>query len=71
MKWRLVEEFGTGSFAETGDGRLLFTEDYTNRQHLLSWLLSFGDQVLVLEPADVRAELIEKAAAMLARYRQA
>ncbi len=71
VKWRLVEEFGTGSFAETRDGRLLFTGDYTNRQQLLSWLLSFGDQVLVLEPADVRAELIEKAAAMLARYRQA
>lgn len=56
-KWRLVEEFGTGCFAEQEDGRLLFQADYTDQENLLAWLLSFREKAEILEPAELREEL--------------
>lgn len=56
-KWRLVEEFGPHCFEETGDGRLLFQADYTDVEHMVRWLLTFGEKVRVLEPEPVRREL--------------
>lgn len=56
-KWRLVEEFGSGSFVQQGDGKLLFQADYTDRENLITWLLSFRDKVELLEPEDIRAEI--------------
>lgn len=42
IKWRLIENFGPHCFSEREDGLLLFEEEYTNEDHLLSWLLGFG-----------------------------
>ncbi len=56
-KWRLVEDFGAGCFEVQEDGRLLFHADYTNREELLIWLLTFRDKVELLEPENVREEL--------------
>lgn len=56
-KWRLVEEFGTDCFEEQADGKLLFHADYSDKDNLISWLLTFRDQVILLEPADVRQEI--------------
>lgn len=69
VKWRLIESFGPHCFTEQEDGRLLlFTEEYTNEDYLLTWLLGFGDQVEVLEPASVREELIRMAENMVRTY---
>lgn len=57
-KWRLVEEFGSGSFTEQEDGKLLFQADYTNKKNLIAWILSFGDKVELLEPQEIRAEML-------------
>ena len=59
MKWRLVEEFGTHCFTETGDGRLLFTADYTDMDNLVTWFMTFGAKAEVLEPAEAR-EIIRR-----------
>lgn len=67
-KWRLVEEFGLHCFTEQEDGTLLFTADFTDKEYLLSWLLTFGAKVKVLEPAEVRAALIDIAKDMLSGY---
>lgn len=56
-KWRLIEEFGPESFSETEDGRLLFQFGFADRENLFSWLLSFGDQAQLLEPAELRPQL--------------
>lgn len=56
-KWRLVEEFGTGSYKEQEDGKLLFQADYTDRENLITWLLSFRDKAELLEPAEIREEI--------------
>lgn len=58
-KWRLVEEFGTECFRETEDGRLLFSADYTNKENLITWLLTFRDKAELLEPEELRAEMAE------------
>ncbi|MBO5450448.1 MAG: YafY family transcriptional regulator [Coprococcus sp.] len=56
-KWRLIEEFGSGSFREQEDGRLLFQADYTDRENLITWLMSFRDKVELIEPQEIRAEI--------------
>lgn len=56
-KWRLVEEFGVDCFEEQSDGRLLFHADYSDRESLITWLLTFQDQVVLLEPQEIRQEI--------------
>ena len=56
-KWRLVEEFGSGCFTEQEDGRLLFHADYTNRENLITWIMSFRDKAELLEPVEIREEI--------------
>lgn len=67
-QWRLVEEFGIRCFTENEDGTLLFTADYTNKENLLSWLLTFGDKVKVLEPAWVQEEMVRIAKNIIKAY---
>ena len=57
FRWRLVEEFGTGCFDVQPDGKLLFHADYTDKENLLSWLLTFQEHVILLEPKELRKEL--------------
>lgn len=56
-KWRLVEEFGSESFAVREDGKLFFQADYTDKENLITWLLSFRDQAELLEPEEIRDEI--------------
>lgn len=56
-KWRLVEEFGADCFEVQPDGRLLFHADYTDEENLITWLLSFRDKVILLEPQDLRGQM--------------
>lgn len=67
-KWRLVEEFGIDSFCEQENGQLLFQADYTDKENLITWLLSFRDQAELLEPEEIRAELKESIANMMKKY---
>lgn len=68
VKWRLVEEFGTECFEEQPDGKLLFHADYTDRSDVINWLLTFGDEVVLLEPEDIRDELLKIAERMIKNY---
>lgn len=56
-KWRLVEEFGSESFTEQEDGKLLFQADYTDKENLITWLMSFRDKAELLEPKEMRDEI--------------
>lgn len=67
-KWRLAEEFGMGSFEPMTDGRLLFTADYTDKDNLIDWLMTFRDKVVLLEPEEIRGELIWAIKRIGARY---
>lgn len=67
-KWRLIEEFGSESFKEQENGKLLFQADYTDKENLITWLTSFRDKVELLEPKDVRAEIRESIERMRRKY---
>lgn len=67
-KWRLIEEFGSGSFRELEDGRLLFQADYTNRENLITWLMTFRDKAELLEPEEIRAEIRNNIESMRKKY---
>ena len=67
-KWRLVEEFGVNCFQEQADGRLLFQADYTDRENLLTWLMSFQDKVKLLEPEEIRREIRNRIENMRKNY---
>ncbi len=58
-KWRLIEDFGVDCFRERPDGKLLFSADYTDRENLITWLLSFRDKVVLIRPEEIRNELLE------------
>ena len=67
-KWRLIEEFGPGAIEQRPDGRLLFQADYTDRESLFTWLLTFGDRAELLEPADMRRDIRTLAARLEKLY---
>ena len=66
--WRLAEEFGWDCYAPQADGRLLFQADYTDKENLISWLLTFGEKAELLEPPEIRRELAEKIRRMGENY---
>lgn len=57
-KWRLLEEYGRGSFEEQEDGTLLFSFGFTDCQNLVDWMLTFGDRAELLEPKEAREKLL-------------
>jgi predicted DNA-binding transcriptional regulator YafY len=50
------------------DGRILFRVTVTGYEEMLYWVLSFGANVEVLEPAPLRAAVAEAAGKMVERY---
>ncbi|MGN0400932.1 MAG: WYL domain-containing protein [Acetatifactor sp.] len=68
MKRHLIEEFGAGSFSVQADGTLLFEHEYTDKDNLIAWMLTCKDKVTVLEPEDIRDELIRITENILKKY---
>lgn len=58
-QWRLVEEYGVGSFTRREDGRLHFAGVFSDEPSALDWLLTFGDGAEVLEPPKLRGKLAQ------------
>lgn len=57
FRWRLTEEYGSGCFELTPEGDFLFSAGFTDREQVLSWILSFQGEAELLEPAGLREEL--------------
>ena len=68
-KYRLIEEYGIGCFTETEDGRLIFRRGFTDIDVMISWLLSFGDKVEVIEPMEIRDRIRNISENMLNKYK--
>lgn len=68
-KWRLVEEFGPESFETLPDGMLLFSSDFFDRQSVVGWISSFGGGAELLEPAELRQEVLSFAEGICQKYR--
>ncbi len=69
-KWRLIEEFGPDSFEVQTDGKLLFQADFTNQENLLTWMMTFGDRAVLLEPTALRQELQTQLRNTLQQYEE-
>lgn len=49
----LIEEYGPACYEKLEDGKLRANILYTNKDYILSWILSFGDKARVLFPHDM------------------
>ena len=67
-KWQIIEEFGADSFEVQKDGKLMFCMDFTNRENLLSWLITFGNHAELLEPKALRSEIKKALEELLQKY---
>lgn len=70
MRYLLIEE-GADCLTETEDGRLCATMRFASEDMRLKWALSFGDQIEVLEPQQVRREIERQAENILRRGQEA
>jgi len=68
VKYQLIETYGLDCYTETKDG-LRFEDHFINRSFLISWLLSLGDKVKVLEPKEIEEEIKAIAKNILSRYK--
>lgn len=68
MKWRLIEEFSADSFEVQPDGTLLFEHEYMDKENLVTWMLTCKDKVTVLEPKEIRNELLNIADSIKKKY---
>ncbi len=67
-KYRLIDEYGIGSYCVAEGNGLLFEWDFADYQNMREWILSFGNHVEVLEPACLRAELRQIGEDLLKKY---
>lgn len=69
VKYRLVEEYGVDSFSYIENEKLMFKMGFTSKENLISWILSFGDAVEVIEPKEICLELKKQANNILKKYK--
>ncbi|MCL2047235.1 MAG: YafY family transcriptional regulator [Defluviitaleaceae bacterium] len=67
-KYQLIEIYGLDCYTETHEG-ILFEFGFANREYLVSWLLSFGGKVKVLEPDYIAEDLKAAAKKILELYK--
>lgn len=70
MKWRLIDEYGIDSFSEQADGKLLFSFGFTDKESLFGWLLSYGSQVELTKPKELRDEFMVLLKKMHDKYKE-
>lgn len=70
VKYRLIEEYGPSCFTIQEDGRLFLSVGFTFYSNMLSWVLSFGDKMEVLQPEELRNDLLCIGEKIFALYRK-
>ncbi|MGL5087834.1 MAG: helix-turn-helix transcriptional regulator, partial [Clostridium sp.] len=68
VKYRLIEEYGIDSFTTLENDKLKLEVGFESHENLLSWVLSFGDLIEVIEPKEVCLELKRQAEMVFKRY---
>ncbi len=67
-KWRLIEEYGPESFTIQPDGTLLFSFGFADKSSIVGWIVSFGEGAELLEPTEVRKDLLDFAEGIRKKY---
>lgn len=68
VKYRLVEEYGPGSYQTLDSGLLHARWGFANAETALLWFLGFGDMVEVVDPPGLRKAIKETTKKILERY---
>ena len=68
FKWRLVEEYGPESFQVLPDGMLLFSFGFMDKTSIVTWIASFGEGAELLEPSEVRKDVLAFAEGIRKKY---
>lgn len=68
VKWRVVDEFSPKQLQLRDDGQLLLNGNYSDITSLVQWLLSFGDQVELLQPKEARESLLSISQQIAQKY---
>lgn len=67
-KWRFIEEYGPECLTEMDDGRFLYQGYYSKKESLVSFLLTFGNKIEVVEPEELREQLLKTAQEIISMY---
>ena len=67
-RWRLIDEYGAGSFTQEADGSLLFRRGFPDKEELIRWVLSFQEQAELIEPEELREEMRDRAEKIRGKY---
>ena len=67
-RYRLIESYGLNCYTETSNG-LRLEIGFTNRDYMISWLLSFGSKVTVLAPLKIAEDIQTAAKNILSSYK--
>ena len=57
-------------FTVEPDGKLRFTGGFPDADSVLSWVLTFGDKAELLEPQELREQLVDLSKSLANRYRR-
>lgn len=68
FQWRLVEEFGPKCYQVLPDGMLLFSASFSDRNNLIGWITSFGGGAELLEPEQLRQDVLRFAQDICQNY---
>ncbi len=68
VEYLLVEEYGPNCYEVTAEGNLRFTVGFTGNNHLISWILSFGDKATVIAPIEIKEKIKEITKNILSNY---
>lgn len=70
VKWRVVDEFSAAQLHLEENGQLRLTGEYSDMTSLIQWLLSFGDQVQLVQPLEGRELLVSTARRIVQTYQE-
>lgn len=68
-KWRLIEEYSPEHFSVRPDGSLLFCGGFTDKAAVINWVASFGAGAEILEPDELREDMLAFAEGIREKYR--
>ena len=64
----MAEAAGPASGPERQDGTVRLTVDFTARQSIVGWVASFGDGAELLEPEEIRKDILAFAEGIRKNY---
>jgi predicted DNA-binding transcriptional regulator YafY len=70
MAYRIYDEYPHNCIRKEPDGSLVVSVKLTEGEWLLPYLVSYGEHIELLEPANLRQELCTKLETLLLRFRQ-